>query len=182
MSKRRKKDLVKRRLRRKLKNQPSPKTAPQLLEGLANMERFPREMVFVEPKGEERMSEILLDFAEPLLGMCESFQDYRVAVDIAALAWNVAVLPRDEGRRLFDEAIKSLPDGDGKTRRFMMVGVQTLVERKRRLYGHIDRFIGDYYLADAPDGPHLSVKSLFMDEEAQRRVLAHNRPHSEPPR
>ena len=64
----------------------------------------------------------------------------------------------------------------------MTVSVAVLVERKRRLYGHIDRFIGDYYFADGPNGPYLSVKSLFLSEEAQRRVLAHNRPHSEPPR
>lgn len=77
---------------------------------------------------EEKMSEVIEDFAAPLLDIADSPEDVEKALMIAAFAWNYALLKesgsadvdRDEPGLLADPAIRKILDA--------------LVIRKRELY------------------------------------------------
>jgi hypothetical protein len=87
----------------------------------------------------ERMSEVLEDFAEPLLSVADSPEDTRRALVVAMAAWNYALLR---------EAADAEPDLDstllsdpGARRVF-----EFLVARKQELYPDNKRAILDYQL------------------------------------
>ncbi len=50
----------------------------------------------IEPRGEQRMSEVLEAFVEPYLGLASTDNGQRALLEIASLAWNAAILPEDK--------------------------------------------------------------------------------------
>jgi hypothetical protein len=69
----------------------------------------------IEPRGEQRMSEVLEAFIEPYLGLADTDNGQRVLLEIASLAWNAAILPENERQAMLDElAERGLPGFQGQ--------------------------------------------------------------------
>ena len=86
------------------------------------------------------MSEVIEDFAEPLLEGADTPDEFRKALTIAMIAWNYSLL---------DEAARAEPD---PTRAELMADplvrdmFEALIERKRQLYPDNRRAILDFQL------------------------------------
>jgi hypothetical protein len=90
---------------------------------------------FAESEDMERMSEVVVDFAAPLLETCEDESSEKKAVSLAIFVWNATLLP-EEGREntlgaYLADAKKSLPPEEFQT---LSSYVDLLIERKRSLY------------------------------------------------
>ena len=112
--------------------------------------------------GGTKMSEVLLDFAAPLLSDDMGRVAYEDALNIAAVAWNAAVMPPDEREKLLAETVSvalhrapPLPDG----RAFLEHLIDMLIQRKQEHFGHIRRFIMDLEISDRPGGCNVMVLS-----------------------
>jgi hypothetical protein len=124
--------------------------------GLASAfsEKHPEAIVLCDGAA-EKMSEVIEDFAEPLLSRADSPDDVTKALQIAMAAWNYSLL---------DEAAKAEPDcpysflfADPNMRSVF----EFLLERKRRLYPENTRAILDFQLVPNGTEFQFNVVSTF---------------------
>jgi hypothetical protein len=128
---------------------------------MGNSRRFKRAMKASRSRGHMdgggyggiKMSEVLLDFAEPLvrgLSLPEDRGAFAAAVKVAGLLWNEAVSPSPGGSRelyaKLNEAIGSPPDPA------MEKLFDTVIARGRLLYPNLDRLITSIHVSVGGDG------------------------------
>ena len=109
------------------------------------------------------MSEILLDFAEPLLEEIDRSEErgFSNVIAIAAFAWNVSLLPKEKWESSIEDMVKELAQSDEDVA--MMKGiVQMLIQRRMEFFSDITRFIFDYEILDEKEGWHLNVASSLV--------------------
>lgn len=106
----------------------------------------------------KKMSEVLLDFAEPLLEACNDEQ-LKGAIAIAAASWNMTFLPPEEQKAALDELIMAAAKGDTLSDRETREVLHWLANRKKLLFADDNRIIIDYELVEEEAGPRLLVTS-----------------------
>jgi len=115
------------------------------------------------------MSEVITDFAQPLIERVQSDEQYRKAIGIAVLIWNIALESEDRQEKLLSEVIRDLAAETGNDPEvsdyFETLG-RTLLLRKRSLYSDNRRAILDYQITEDGDDLHLQVASTIIDEPA----------------
>jgi hypothetical protein len=123
--------LRKRRRERQRQLQPSPAKT-----GLAKLyQKQHPESILITSGAVEKMSEVIEDFAEPLLSMSDSPEDIKKSLTVAMIAWNYSLLP-DEQK---DESDIPLLTDPTLWRVF-----ENLLVRKEQLYPDIKRAIVDF--------------------------------------
>ena len=154
----------KRRLerRKRLRRGRERKRAIRLRQWASQSEILPPNARLVTNLGGVKMSEVLVEFAEPLLADAPGFQAYHNAIQLAAIAWNIALLPPERRREFLAETVQ---DAFGKglrarmERRLLETLLDQLVARKERRFAHIRRFILDVKVSDEPEEYNVSVLS-----------------------
>src|SRR5262249_25079492 len=108
-----------------------------------------RQVILQDPLGYEKMSEILVEFAQPLLATAESRESIRKTIALAALTWNLSLLPERQQQQAFDSGpLAEIPSE-------MKPMLLNLIERKKALFPDIHRLIRDFEVTG--NGPDLSV-------------------------
>jgi len=108
------------------------------------------------------MSDVLTDFAEPLISSARTDEDARKAIGIAILAWNLALQAEEQQEELLRQAVRDLGEAAGndtKTMGYFENLVRTLVIRKKALYPKNHRAILKYEITEKGDDLHLLVTS-----------------------
>lgn len=119
----------------------------------------------IEPKGEQKMSEVLEAFVEPYLRLADTDSGQRMLLHFAALAWNAAILPEDKRQAMLDElAQRSLPGFEGQARDELQDLIMNMIGRKLALFGENKRFILSLELSGG-EGGYLSVISTAAGSE-----------------
>jgi len=114
-----------------------------------------------------KMSEVIVDFAEPLLEQAGD-EGYESALAMGVVAWNLALLPAKQRERAKKSLVKKLP---GKTRRDKVLAedyvgqIEAIMRRKHEHFGHIKRFVVDYLVTESGDRWHVSVASTPCDPD-----------------
>jgi hypothetical protein len=103
----------------------------------------------------EKMSEVMEDFAEPLLRHAESPEQVKAALLVAMTAWNYAIL--EESSVDPDDGLNSALLDDSATRQVF----EFLLERKRQLYPNNRRVIVDFELIPNGTEYRFNVLSNF---------------------
>jgi hypothetical protein len=109
------------------------------------------------------MSEVLQDLAEPVLEALGEEQ-FKAAISLAALSWNLSFLPRKERRAqtnsVIDELSKSYP--------LMCLEVEdcirVLLERKKALFADDKRIVLNYEFVEKEGRPRLLVASALVED------------------
>jgi hypothetical protein len=123
----------------------------------------PGALLRIEPKGEQRMSEVLEAFIEPYLGLAGTDNGQRVLLQIASLAWNAAILPDNERQAMLDQvADRGLPGFQGQAHEELLDLLKNMIARKLALFDENKRFILSVELTSAQGG-YLSVISTAAD-------------------
>jgi len=117
----------------------------------------------------EKMSEIIIDFAQPLLDVAENTQSQKQAITTAILGWNLALFPKEEQPDQLNEIKKMLNPSTNSDQLANEASeiLNFLVSRKDSLYPEINRMIVDYELIDTPQGFHLNVVSNIVKNDEQ---------------
>lgn len=110
-------------------------------------------MVVKDMPGQEKMSEIILDLAKPLLDESDEFDWKLTALDLTIIAWNLSLAPEVEQERLQREFPQMF--GDPETREL----VDFLLDRKAALYPDNQRVIVDYEIRRKGRGHALRIIS-----------------------
>jgi hypothetical protein len=112
------------------------------------------------PRGRKKLSQVILDFAQPFLDECPTDEAYRATIGLATAAWNLALLPEKEQEEAIEEAVdqfdQAAEGGEGVGR---MVGHsrRELVDRKKAFYADDKRAVIDYELMADGGKCHLEV-------------------------
>jgi hypothetical protein len=119
----------------------------------------------IEPRGAQRMSEVLEAFVDPYLGLASTDNGQRVLLEIASLAWNAAILPEDERQAMLNEVVeKGLPGFQGQAHEELLDLIENMIARKLALFDENKRFILSVELTSA-EGGYLSVISTAASPE-----------------
>ena len=158
-----KKDKQARRLARKRKVQRhTPFSGQQiLLKRVHASQHFQNTQVMVNPTGTEKMSEVILRFAEP-------FKDNdglvpRAMLEIAIILWNASFMPSDMQRKAVEDVVNVFPRDDSGARRDMLRTVHMLLERKKQHFSDNKRMIMDYHITESAHGIHVDVVSTVPE-------------------
>jgi len=131
------KDARLRRLRREARQCESNATEADFA---ASYERQHPESRVVASEGREKMSEVLEEFAQPLLDLAESPEETERALLVAMIAWNYSLMNEAGGptSEVLDSSLLADPH--------MRAGFQALVKRKQELFPDNKRYILDYQM------------------------------------
>jgi hypothetical protein len=158
-----KKDKQARRLARKRKEQRrTPSSGQQvLLNRVRASQHLPNTQVIVNPVGTEKMSEVILRFAEP-------FKDHdgfvsRAMIEIATIMWNASFMPMDMQRKAVEDIVNVFPRDDSEARREMFLIAHMLLERKKQYFAENTRVIMDYHITESAHGINLDVVSTVPE-------------------
>ena len=117
-------------------------------------------------KKTEKMSEVILDFAEPLLDFSEDSEDQRKSISIAIIAWNLSLLPEGEQKTELANVrnhIETAPMGNSLSEDEFQI-FAFMIDRKEKYFQNYKRMILDYEMVDTPQGLHLNVVSNVDDK------------------
>ena len=158
-----KKDKKARRLARKRKVQRrTPSSGQQvLLNRVRASQHFHNTQVVVNPAGTEKMSEVILRFAEP-------FKDDdglvpRAMLEIAIILWNASFMPSDMQRKAVEDIVNVLPRDASEARREMFLTAHMLLERKKQCFSQNKRMIMDYHITESAHSIHVDVVSTVPE-------------------
>jgi len=119
--------------------------------------------IVTTPQG-EKMSDLLETLVEPYQEPNLTDSAERNLLMMGIIGWNAALVDDALRKPLIDDFIrtvtKSATKADVDDLRAM---INELVERKRKLFPAVNRFIMDFRLAHGPDGRHLSVISTIPE-------------------
>ena len=110
----------------------------------------------------EKMSDILLDYAEPFLDTIDvnNKAEYEKVIMMAIMFWNCSILDESrENRKIVRDVLKPFMT-DAESRNV----VSYMFKRKRMMYPDNKRMMLNYELTKAPGGFHLSVASTINEE------------------
>lgn len=114
-----------------------------------------------------KMSEVILEFSANLLKEVEGQAEKKLAIDMACLAWNLAVIKETDSARYEKELNLILMQiGKGQDEEKEIQLLIALVDKKIKEYPSIDRFIVQYQVKFKKNELMLHVASTFSPPAA----------------
>ncbi len=108
----------------------------------------------------ESMSDVLLEFIEPLMNEKMSNENLEKTVEIGITAWNLALVSAEERQKILRDVSKETDLWFQKNQ--METLINFLIDRKNNHFAHINRMIADYELIIlSEDRFHLRVYSTL---------------------
>ncbi len=109
---------------------------------------------------EKAMSEVLLEFANPLLDDSDSNKSFRGKITMAAFCWNLALMPSNEQKAEINKFMDEISGRDAIKCDSLQEILHVLVDRKKALFTHDNRLIVNYEIIQEKAGPRLIVMSI----------------------
>jgi len=117
-----------------------------------------------QPLFARKISEVLLDFAEPVLETFDHPEDFEAMVTLAVLCWNCSLLPANEQRKSLNKVINELGKSDPTTRIEVEDCIRMLMERKKTVFANDRRMIANFEVVEERDGSRLVVVSSLLED------------------
>ena len=117
-----------------------------------------------QPLFARKMSEVLLDFAEPVLETFDHPEDFEAMITLAVLCWNCSLLPANEQRKSLNKVINELGKSDPTTRIEVEDCICMLMERKKTVFANDRRMIANFEVVEERDGSRLVVVSSLVED------------------
>ena len=130
-----------------------------LQERLENNEFLPKgHMTIVQSPG-EKMSEVLLSFANPLLKGDEDDSELDRIIGFVMIVWNLTVLSPEERKNAIPGVAGLFSSDTGQGIAGTLSLIDTLLKRKEKYFSHIKKLIVDYEISQKQGQPSLKVIS-----------------------
>ena len=118
--------------------------------------------------GEPKMSEIILELADPLLdGDVSNPKEVDFIVQLTIAAWNKSMFPANRQVAMEKEIIDALvpPDGDAEQVATIIQSIEIVDDRRLKLFPNLRRFVVDYDLQVSEGRVALNVLSESMSAD-----------------
>ena len=137
----------------------------------ATLESFKQELendpdyedsVLIEsPKNVKKLSEVLIEYIEPFLEDTETSQDRSNLVDIAVMAWNLALVSKEERQELLKDLFSDSPDLEKiEIQKAFQRLMNQLIKRKLKLFAKDKRFIKEFKFTENGGHIHIAVATM----------------------
>ena len=117
-----------------------------------------------QPLFARKMSEVLLDFAEPVLETFDHPEDFEAMITLAALCWNCSFLSANEQRKSLNNVINKLVKSEPTARIEIEDCIRILMERKKTVFENDRRMIANFEVVEERDGSRLVVVSSLAED------------------
>ena len=114
------------------------------------------------PKGEARMSAVILEVAEPLLRQyAQTPERAQTVIMLTVVGWNKSLFPPDKQPVVEKEIIDQLvaEDGSGEAIGVVVDIMDTAADRREKLFPDLRKVIVDYEVEISGDSLNLNVSS-----------------------
>jgi len=140
----------------KRKKKKSTKALDRIKSGLKKEELF-RKTNLVGHRGEEKISEVVLRFVEPLIHRDYTETQWKALIELALISWNASLLPLEERKATIDEHVR---EGTILMPEEAKQAIYELIERKERYFADYHQLLVSYDLTMTARGPLLVVAFL----------------------
>jgi hypothetical protein len=106
----------------------------------------PKTEIRINPAGRPKLSDRLALVAQPMLKMAVGYEDKRMIVNLAALAWNFAMMDPAQSEQMLKDVLRVIPGEDG-AQMFLFLAARTIAQ-----FPDEDRIIVKVETDPAPDG------------------------------
>jgi hypothetical protein len=158
MSAKRERKQQRRARKRKAQRARQPSGQQILLKRAQQSDYLKDAQIVVNPGDMEKMSDVILQFAEPLIQGPAGVIS-KNAIRLAIAVWNASLLPKAEQLETLKVLVDMLPEDDQDARRELAAAFDMLLARKRRYFAKNTRVILDYQITESADMVHLDVIS-----------------------
>jgi hypothetical protein len=138
--------MPKKKIRRRLKLQEQTSRA----EFLEKVKRYPiakGKEILVNPTDRDKMSQVLLDFIDPLLENFGSEIPVKTVLGVGIMAWNLSLFSEGERRKLLVQVVKDLSP-ETEDVKAMYETITWLIDRKKQYFDRHKRHILEFRLSD----------------------------------
>ncbi len=128
---------------------------------------------------EPKMSEIILELADPLLdGDVSDAKVVDLIVQVTMAAWNKAMLSADRQDAMEKQIIDILvpPDGDAELVGTVIQAMDIVEERRKKLFPDLRRFIVDYDLQVSDGRVALNIISSPVTDAHEKGIVPNSSP------
>jgi hypothetical protein len=110
-----------------------------------------------------KMSEVIADFAKPLLKEAIDDPSAEVAISMAVTCWNLSSLPKDEHDKMIKEMKAKLSETESDAKIIESIA-RMFIERKKAFFSHIKNLVVDYDVKFINGKLHLNVVSTQNEQ------------------
>ena len=145
--------------KRRLEREKARQGQAPVLEKLASLNLPKNAKLIREPVGVKKMSEVLLEFADPYIEYWDDEDHLNKILTLCVIGWGLAIMPIDQRGDLIEKTLKTLPEearADGRALFEMMI------DRKEMYFADNNRWIISHTLTMTPKGPHVDVVSTLV--------------------
>lgn len=116
------------------------------------------------------MSEIIIEFAQPILRTAESFEMQKRALSVAMIAWNMSLMDdfNTQLEKLCNEMNKPYDKQFASDKDSIIL---FLIQRRLELYPDVKRLVMDYDIIDTGNGLHLNVVSSPLNDDSEADIF-----------
>ena len=134
--------------------------------------------------GSIKLSAVLIELCEPFEPQNITTKEFENLIGLAAVAWNIAVLPKEERLEKLTAFVEEMPemreelehevdtvlhdgskDTDFAPATTMLHFIGAMIQRKDELFPDDNRLILEFNVKDSPEGPHLTVSSAPINPD-----------------
>ena len=146
--------------KRKARRVSQPSGQHILLRRAQQSDALKNAQIVVNPGNTEKMPDVILRFAEPLLHGADGIVEKNV-IRFAIGVWNASLLPTPVQAEALKSIVAILPEDDHDARRELVAALFTLLARKQTYFAANTRVILDYQITQSGDMLHLDVVSTL---------------------
>jgi hypothetical protein len=117
------------------------------------------------PMGEKKMSEVLLEYAEPLMKHAENMEQQHKAISMAIICWNVSLLNETDRGRVLDAIYVDTDEVEVSNLKEV---ITFMVNRKQELFPCNEKKIADWMVKDRGDQLFLEVATTLPKQDENR--------------
>jgi hypothetical protein len=131
-----------------------------------------------------KLSAALIELCEPFEPQNTTTREFDKLIALAAVAWNIAVLPKEERLEKLTEFLETMPnlkdeleteidavlhddskDSDIGPATTILHFIGAMIQRKEDLFPNDNRLVLNYNVKDSAEGPHLTVSSAPINTQ-----------------
>ncbi|MDQ1333216.1 MAG: hypothetical protein QG552_166 [Thermodesulfobacteriota bacterium] len=121
--------------------------------------------VSANPQGSEKMSAVILEYAEPLMEAAENVEQQNRAIAMAIICWNASLLNETDRERSLAAIYADTDEVEASNLKEM---ITFMVSRKQDLFPHNKKKIADWMVKDRGDQLFLEVATILPKEDEDR--------------
>ena len=112
-----------------------------------------------------KMSEVILDFAEPLLNTIDDDDElFEDAISFAVICWNASFLPEKERKKIVCSMVDEMAKSDVLLRLRVQGDIRMLLERKKTFFADEKRMVLNYKIIEENGSRRLLAMSAFTKD------------------